>query len=60
MFFPKLKLNHKFRIPSNLRFRQRDFDSPWVMGEDSWDLIHLGMLCGSVQSWREMYGNVMR
>ncbi|KAL2056678.1 hypothetical protein ABVK25_003072 [Lepraria finkii] len=47
-------------IPSNLRFRQRDFDSPWVMGEDSWDLIHLGMLCGSVQSWREMYGNVMR
>ena len=30
------------------------------MGEDSWDLIHLAMLCGSVSSWHEMYDNVLR
>ncbi len=30
------------------------------MGEDSWDLIHLGMLCGSVADWRELYANVYR
>ena len=30
------------------------------MGEDSWDLIHLAMLCGSVTSWHEMYANVLR
>ena len=49
------------RIPPNLRFRTpRDFESPWFMGEDSWDLIHLAMLCGSVTSWHEMYANVLR
>lgn len=46
------------RIPANLRFRQRDLEGPWFMGQDSWDLIHLGMLCGSVLSWQELYGNV--
>lgn len=46
------------RIPENLRFRQRDLEGPWFMGQDAWDLIHLGMLCGSVLSWQELYGNV--
>lgn len=28
------------------------------MGENSWDLIRLGMLSGSVLNWPEMYHNV--
>lgn len=47
------------RIPPNLRFRvPRDFESPWSLGEDSWDLIHIRMACGSVTSWPELYQKV--
>ncbi|MCJ1309622.1 hypothetical protein MMC25_003282 [Agyrium rufum] len=46
-------------IPRNLRFRTpRDYESPWTLGEDSWDLIHLQMAAGSVSSWPEMYDRV--
>ncbi|MCJ1468465.1 Secondary metabolism regulator lae1 [Pseudocyphellaria aurata] len=49
------------RIPPNLRFRiPRDFESPWFLGEDAWDLIHLRMGYGSISSWSEMYHNVFR
>lgn len=49
------------RIPPNLRFRiPRDFESPWSLGEDSWDLIHLRMGYGSISSWQEMYHNIFR
>ncbi|MCJ1273083.1 hypothetical protein MMC21_000872 [Puttea exsequens] len=44
-------------IPRNLRFRRLDFEGPWFQGQDSWDLIHLSMLSGSVSSWQELYGN---
>lgn len=27
---------------------------------DSWDLIHMRMLSGSVSSWPELYANVIR
>lgn len=48
-----------FRVPRNLRFRRQDFEAPWLcMGENSWDLIRLGMLSGSVLNWPEMYHNV--
>lgn len=47
------------KIPPNLRFRvPRDYESPWTFGEDSWDLIHLRMACGSVSSWPELYQKV--
>lgn len=47
------------RIPPNLRFRiPRDYESPWTLGQDSWDLIHLRMACGSVSSWPELYQNI--
>ncbi|MCJ1224937.1 Secondary metabolism regulator lae1 [Toensbergia leucococca] len=49
------------RIPPNLRFRiPRDFESPWALGEDSWDLIHLRMGYGSVSSWPELYQKVFQ
>lgn len=47
------------KIPPNLRFRvPRDYESPWTLGEDSWDLIHLRMACGSVSSWPELYQKI--
>ena len=36
----------------------RDYESPWLLGEDSWDLIHLRMACGSVTSWPELYQKI--
>ncbi|MCJ1253639.1 Secondary metabolism regulator lae1 [Lignoscripta atroalba] len=49
------------RIPPNLRFRiPRDYESPWSLGEDSWDLIHLRMAYGSVSSWPEIYQKVFQ
>jgi hypothetical protein len=48
-----------FRIPPNLRFRvPRDYESIWGLGEDSWDLIHVQMACGSVSSWPELYQKI--
>ena len=47
------------RIPSNLRFRiPQDFESPWTLGEGSFDLIHLRTGCGSVSSWPEIYQRI--
>ncbi|KAL8631258.1 hypothetical protein Q9189_003022 [Teloschistes chrysophthalmus] len=55
---PSCKLS---AIPSNTRWRMpRDFESPWNLGEDSFDLIHLRLGCGSVSNWHEMYSNVIR
>ncbi|KAI9932072.1 hypothetical protein MW887_009578 [Aspergillus wentii] len=35
-----------------------DFESPWAMGEDSWDLIHMQMGSGSVASWPNLYRRI--
>ncbi|KAJ9632033.1 hypothetical protein H2203_000434 [Taxawa tesnikishii (nom. ined.)] len=48
-------------IPPNVRFSiPTDFESLWTFGEDSWDLIHLQMLCGSVTSWPNLYQKVFQ
>ncbi|KAF2277869.1 LaeA-like protein [Westerdykella ornata] len=48
------------KIPPNLRFRvPRDYESLWTLGEDSFDLIHLRMACGSVSSWPELYHKII-
>ncbi|KAE8133846.1 S-adenosyl-L-methionine-dependent methyltransferase [Aspergillus pseudotamarii] len=36
-----------------------DFESPWHLGEDYWDVIHLRMGCGSVASWHSLYRRVL-
>ncbi|KAF2258450.1 methyltransferase LaeA [Lojkania enalia] len=47
------------KIPPKLRFRvPHDYESPWSLGEDSWDLIHARMACGSVSSWPELYQKI--
>lgn len=48
-------------IPSNLSFRQRNFESPWHgEAQDAWDLIHMRTLAGSVQDWNSLYAKIWR
>ncbi|PLB35294.1 class I SAM-dependent methyltransferase [Aspergillus candidus] len=45
--------------PNNCEFYAPfDFEAPWAMGEDSWDLIHLQMGCGSVLGWPNLYQKI--
>ena len=37
-----------------------DYETPWSLGERSWDLIHLQCALGSVSSWEQLYQKVMR
>jgi hypothetical protein len=53
--------NMVYSIPENVRFSQRDIESPWYgMDMDSWDLIHMRMLNGSISSWPEIYAKIFR
>ncbi|KFY77964.1 hypothetical protein V501_02335 [Pseudogymnoascus sp. VKM F-4519 (FW-2642)] len=48
-------------IPPNLQFRRRDFEATWGgLPMDSWDLIHLRMLAGSISSYQILYANIFR
>lgn len=45
--------------PPNCEFQApRDYESPWMLGEDSWDMVHLQMGCGSVSNWPNLYRKV--
>lgn len=45
--------------PKNCDFHApMDFEGPWAMGEESWDLIHMQMGAGSVQSWASLYKRI--
>ena len=48
---PSPPLNCEFQAP-------RDYESPWTLGEGSWDMIHLQMGYGSVSSWPNLYRKV--
>ncbi|KAL1953333.1 hypothetical protein VTO42DRAFT_2987 [Malbranchea cinnamomea] len=50
---PNPPYNCEFQVP-------RDFEGLWTLGENSWDLIHLQMGCGSVSSWPNLYKKVFR
>jgi len=36
-----------------------DYESPWSLGEQSWDVIHLQMALGSVANWPMLYRRIM-
>lgn len=56
-----LSLIQPRQIPPNITFQQRDIESPWHgMELDSWDLIHMRMLNGSIQSWPGIYQQIFR
>ncbi|KAL2828133.1 S-adenosyl-L-methionine-dependent methyltransferase [Aspergillus pseudoustus] len=45
--------------PKNCQFYAPiDFESPFALGEESWDLIHLQMGCGSVLGWPNLYRRI--
>ena len=49
------------RTPPNTRWRlHRDYESPWGLGENSFDLIHLRLGCGSVSNWHDVYNSAFR
>ncbi|KAJ5037185.1 uncharacterized protein L3040_007365 [Drepanopeziza brunnea f. sp. 'multigermtubi'] len=49
------------KIPPNLTFLQRDIESPWYgLDLEAYDLIHMRMLAGSLQSWPDTYAKIFR
>jgi hypothetical protein len=37
-----------------------DYEGPWALGEQSWDLIHLQLGLGSVSNWRNLLRKIIR
>jgi hypothetical protein len=37
-----------------------DYEGPWALGEQSWDLIHLQLGLGSVSNWRNLFRKIIR
>ncbi|KAI0473770.1 methyltransferase LaeA [Xylariaceae sp. FL0804] len=56
-----LTTSQPLRIPPAVKFEQRDLERDWSGVEpDSFDLIHIRMLAGGVESWRKVYEEVFR
>ncbi|KAH6711824.1 methyltransferase LaeA [Leptodontidium sp. MPI-SDFR-AT-0119] len=56
-----LALIQPAQIPPNLIFHQRDIESPWFWCDvDSWDMIHMRMLAGSISNWPATYAQIFR
>ncbi|KAI1123243.1 S-adenosyl-L-methionine-dependent methyltransferase [Nemania abortiva] len=56
-----LNLTQPEAIPPNVSFKRCDFEDPWVGVElNSFDLIHMRMLNGSVENWPRLYGQVFK
>ncbi|KAK3943705.1 hypothetical protein QBC46DRAFT_361711 [Diplogelasinospora grovesii] len=56
-----LSLIQPLFIPINLRFDQMDVEGPWQgMEPDSWDLIHMRALNGSISNWPRLYSEIFR
>lgn len=48
-------------IPANMRFLQKDIEDKWQdLAPDSWDLIHMRTLNGSIADWPKVYAEVYR
>ncbi|KAI1821292.1 methyltransferase LaeA [Xylaria intraflava] len=48
-------------IPPGVFFRRRDMEDPWDGVElNSFDLIHMRTLNGSIEDWRRLYGQVFK
>ncbi|KAI1852081.1 hypothetical protein JX265_005919 [Neoarthrinium moseri] len=49
------------RIPNTIEFRRQDVEEPnWGLELDSFDLVHLQMMAGSIRDWAALYHNAFR
>ncbi|KAI0438028.1 S-adenosyl-L-methionine-dependent methyltransferase [Xylaria telfairii] len=56
-----LNLTQPEAIPPNVSFHRRDVEEPWTMVEqNSYDLIHMRMLNGSIEHWPRLYRQVFK
>lgn len=56
-----LNMTQPETIPPNVSFHRRDFEDPWRDVEpNSFDLIHMRLLNGSVENWPRLYSQVFR
>ncbi|KAI0452696.1 S-adenosyl-L-methionine-dependent methyltransferase [Xylaria acuta] len=56
-----LNLTQPEAIPPNVSFQRRDIEDPWVEVElNSFDLIHMRMLNGSIENWPRLYRQIFK
>ncbi|KAI2622530.1 methyltransferase LaeA [Hypoxylon sp. NC1633] len=56
-----LSLIQPLRIPPGVEFQRRDIEEPWTgVEENSFDLIHMKMLGGSIENWPALYSRALR
>jgi len=47
-------------LPDNVEMRPAfDYETPWALGEATWDIVHLQMALGSVSSWPHLYSKIL-
>jgi len=48
-------------IPANMSFLQKDMEDRWQdLEPNSWDLIHMRTLNGSISNWPRVYAEIFR
>jgi len=47
-------------VPPNSKFEIEDFLQPWTFAKDSFDLVHMRMLFGSVDDWPKLMGEAFK
>ncbi|KAI1191788.1 S-adenosyl-L-methionine-dependent methyltransferase [Nemania serpens] len=56
-----LNMTQPESIPPNVSFHRRDYEDPWRDVEpNSFDIIHMRLLNGSVENWPRLYSQVFR
>ncbi|KAI8955088.1 S-adenosyl-L-methionine-dependent methyltransferase [Xylaria longipes] len=56
-----LNLTQPEAIPPNVSFHRRDVEDPWIRVEpNSFDLIHIRMLNGSIENWPRLYRQIFQ
>ncbi|KAI3322728.1 methyltransferase LaeA [Xylariaceae sp. AK1471] len=56
-----LNMNQPESIPPGVFFRRRDIEDPWQRVElNSFDLVHMRTLNGSIDNWPRLYGQIFK
>jgi SAM-dependent methyltransferase len=56
-----LNMTQPEAIPPNVTFHRRDIEDPWVGVEpNSFDMIHIRLLSGSIENWPQVYDQIFK